>query len=153
VHVPVYANLGQDEYEHIMTHSDAKMVIISSDEVYERIRKAVDKASNIKEVYSVDPVDGLKNWNEIIELGKKNAGKYKDKLQKIKAGIKPDDVMSIIYTSGTTGLSKGVMLSHRNFIANVEGSLRALRVAPEGKFLSFLPLCHVFERMVNYLVQ
>ena len=153
VHVPVYANLGMDEYEHIMTHSDARIVIVSSEEVYDRIKKAVKKAPNIEKVYSVDETKGLSNWNEIVELGKKNAEKYRDELVKVKAGIKAGDLMSIIYTSGTTGLSKGVMLSHRNFISNVEGSIHALPVASSGKFLSFLPLCHVFERMVNYLVQ
>jgi long-chain acyl-CoA synthetase len=90
---------------------------------------------------------------EIIELGKSNAEKYKDELINIRNGINEDDMMSIIYTSGTTGLSKGVMLSHRNFISNVKATIHILPVGPEGKFVSFLPLCHVFERMLNYLLQ
>jgi len=153
VHVPIYANLGQEEYEHILIHSDAKMVIVSSNDFYQKIKLAVKNTEQVKMIYSMDPVEGLSNWTEIIELGKKNAPKLKDELLKIKTSIQADDLISIIYTSGTTGVPKGVMLSHRNFISNVEGSIDLLPVPAEGKFLSFLPLCHVLERMVNYLVQ
>ena len=153
VHVPVYTNLGHEEYEHIFKHSDAKIIIVSFKEFYDRIKGRLKKAPNIEKVYTFDNVKGLPNWTEFVELGKANAGKYKDKLQKIKDSIRPDDMMSIIYTSGTTGVSKGAMLSHRNFISNVEGSIDALPVSEEAHMLSFLPLCHVFERMVNYLFQ
>ncbi len=153
VHVPIYPNQGKEEYIHILSHSDARMVIVSFQEYYDRIKGPLKKAPNIEKVYSFDKIKGMADWMEIIEKGKANADKFKDKLEKIKAGIKPDDLMSIIYTSGTTGLSKGVMLSHNNFISNVIGSYPVLPVAPEGIFLSFLPLCHVFERMVNYLIQ
>ncbi len=151
VHVPIYANLGHEEYQHILQHSDAKAVIASSVEFYDKIKKEAEQAPNIEKIYSFDTIENVANWMEIIELGKANADK--DKLAAIKASIKPDDLMSIIYTSGTTGLSKGVMLSHTNFMENVMGTIDRLPVPPEGKFLSFLPLCHVFERMVNYLVQ
>ncbi len=153
VHVPIYANLGETEYEHILTHSDAKMVMVSSAEFYQKIKSAFEKSGNVKMMYSIDPVEGLKSWTELLELGKQNAGKLKDELDKTKKSIRAEDLISIIYTSGTTGVPKGVMLSHRNFVSNVEGSINILPVPPEGKFLSFLPLCHVFERMVNYLVQ
>ena len=153
VHVPVYPNQGVEEYEHILKHSDARIIIVSFQEYYDRIKDPLKKAPNIEKVYSFDKVDGATDWMEIIETGKANAEKYKDQLAEIKAGIKADDLMSIIYTSGTTGLSKGVMLSHKNFVSNVKGAYPVLPVAQEGIFLSFLPLCHVFERMVNYLVQ
>ncbi|HEY9114842.1 MAG TPA: long-chain fatty acid--CoA ligase [Bacteroidales bacterium] len=153
VHVPIYPNQVDNEYEHILCHSDARLIIVSFQEYYDRIKKALKKATNIEKVYAFDHVPGTSNWMEIIETGKANADKNKDKLASIKASIQPDDLMSIIYTSGTTGLSKGVMLSHRNFISNIEGAIPALPVAQDGIFLSFLPLCHVFERLVNYLVQ
>ncbi len=153
VHVPVYANLGHAEYVHILTHSDARIIIVSDENFYLKIKDRLKSAPNIEKVYSFDDVKGVTNWMEIIELGKANAEKYKDELKKIKDSISPEDLMSIIYTSGTTGLSKGVMLSHSNFISNVEGSIDVLTVQKEGIFLSFLPLCHVFERMVNYMVQ
>jgi long-chain acyl-CoA synthetase len=153
VHVPVYANLGHAEYEHVLNHSDARIIIVSGEEFYAKIKDRLKAAPNIEKVYSFDDVNGVASWMEIIELGKENAEKFKDELQKIKESIDPEELMSIIYTSGTTGLSKGVMLSHKNFISNVKGSLDILTVKKEGIFLSFLPLCHVFERMVNYMVQ
>lgn len=153
VHVPIYANQGPAEYKHILTHSDARIVIVSSKEFYEKIKTPAKKISKIENIYCIDEIKGVKSWMEIVELGRKEAGNLKKKLVEIKAGINEDELMSIIYTSGTTGLSKGVMLNHKNFIQNVLATIKILPVQPEDKFLSFLPLCHVFERMVNYLVQ
>jgi len=153
VHVPIYANQGSAEYEHILTHSDAKIVIVSSKDFYDKIIEPSKKAPKLEAIYCLDEISGVKNWMEIIDLGRKEADKFKDKVDEIKASISEEDLMSIIYTSGTTGLSKGVMLSHKNFVQNVIGTINVLPVDPEDKFLSFLPLCHVFERMVNYLVQ
>jgi long-chain acyl-CoA synthetase len=153
VHVPVYPTIGDDDYRHILKHSDAKIVIVSSQEYYEKIKPLADEAPNIDKVYTLDEVEGAPNWNEILELGKENEEKYKDELVKIKESIEPDEMMSIIYTSGTTGTPKGAMLSHRNFIANVEATASILPINETHRFLSFLPLCHVFERMVNYFWQ
>lgn len=153
VHVPIYANQGFDEYVHILNHSDARMIIISSKDFFDKIDKPSRKAPKIKEIYSFDDIKGVSSWMEIIELGRKEKPKFEAKLKEIKDSIGEDELMSIIYTSGTTGLSKGVMLSHKNFVQNVLATIEILPVEPDGKFLSFLPLCHVFERMVNYLVQ
>ncbi len=153
VHVPIYANQGFEEYVHILNHSDARMIIISSKDFFDKIDKPSRKAPKVKEIYSFDDVKGVPSWMEIIEIGRKEKSKYEAKLKEIKDSIDENDLMSIIYTSGTTGLSKGVMLSHKNFVKNVLATIEILPVEPDGKFLSFLPLCHVFERMVNYLVQ
>ena len=153
VHVPVYPTIGDDDYKHIMKHSDAKIVIVSSQEYYEKIKPLADETPNIDKVYTLDEVEGAPNWNEILELGKKNEEKYKEELQCIKDSIDQDEMMSIIYTSGTTGTPKGAMLSHRNFIANVEATKDIIPINETHRFLSFLPLCHVFERMVNYFWQ
>ncbi len=150
VHVPVYPNIGEEEYEHILRHSDAKMVIVSSLEYYEKLKPLV-KAAGITEFYTIDQVNNALNWKTIIKLGNENQNL--EKLEEIKKTIDQDDLLSIIYTSGTTGRSKGVMLSHRNFISNVMGTTELLPINHNHKFLSFLPLCHVLERMVNYLVQ
>ncbi len=152
VHVPIYANLGHSEYKHILTHSDAKMILLSFQEFYDKIKEPASESPNVEAIYSFDPIDGVKSWMEIIDIGRENAEKYKDELLKVKDSIDPKDLLSIIYTSGTTGLSKGVMLSHQNFISNVDGCISRLPVDSSGKFVSFLPLCHVFERMVNYLL-
>ena len=153
VHVPVYSNLGPDEYEHVVTHSDAKFIIVSTKEFHDKLSDVASKATKVEKIYSFDQIDGVSNWMEIVSLGAAKSGKLERKLKELKDSIKPDDLSSIIYTSGTTGLSKGVMLSHKNFMSNVEASLPVLPVKADGIFLSFLPLCHVFERMVNYLVQ
>jgi long-chain acyl-CoA synthetase len=152
VHVPIYPNLGPMEYEHIIAHSDAKIIITSFEEYYLKIKEPALKAENVEKVYSIDPINGVDSWMDIIELGRQNASKLKEELIKIKNSIDENELMSIIYTSGTTGLSKGVMLSHKNFMSNVMGCIERLPVASDGKFVSFLPLCHVFERMVNYLL-
>jgi len=151
VHVPVYPNIGKTEYKHILTHSDAKMVIVSSKEFYYNIKPLVNTATNIEHIYTIDHVTGATNWENLIKLGSEN--QVPDKLEEIKNSIDQDELMSIIYTSGTTGRSKGVMLSHRNFISNVHGTTCILPIEDKDRFLSFLPLCHVLERMVNYLVQ
>ena len=153
VHVPIYANQGLAEYEHILSHSDARIVIVSSKEFYEKIKEPAKNAPKIENIFCLDEIEGVKNWMEIVDMGRKEAATFKDKLIEIKDSIGEEELMSIIYTSGTTGLSKGVMLSHKNFVQNLLGTIDILPVEPEDKFLSFLPLCHVFERMVNYLVQ
>lgn len=151
VHVPVYPNNSEEEYLHILSHSDARFVIVSSADFYERIAPLAKKTPGVEKVFTIDQVKGVSNFSEIIALGEKNT--KADELEKIKASITADDLVSIIYTSGTTGRSKGVMLSHNNFLSNVRASFHLLPVDHTGRFLSFLPLCHVFERMVNYLLQ
>lgn len=151
VHVPVYPNLEYKEYEHIFNHSNAKIMIVSSKEYYDKIISIAKKTVSVEKIYTIDRVNGVPNWIEFIELGKKKQDPKT--LNKIKSSIKSDDLMSIIYTSGTTGPAKGVMLSHRNFISNIEATIDILPVESKDRFLSFLPLCHVFERMVNYFFQ
>ncbi|RLD60381.1 MAG: long-chain fatty acid--CoA ligase, partial [Bacteroidetes bacterium] len=119
VHVPIYPNIGADEYRHILKHSDARIMIISSSEAYEKLKPLVDETPSIEKAYTFDEVEGAANWSEIIELGKSNKEKFEAELPKIKDAVEPTDLFSIIYTSGTTGLPKGVMLSHDNFISNV----------------------------------
>lgn len=151
VHVPVYPNISDEEYTHILSHSDARIVIVSSKEYYDKIFPIASLTPNVEKVYTFDKIENVPNWSEIADLGEKN--KQPELLQKIKDGIDPESLVSIIYTSGTTGLSKGVMLSHKNFISNVLSAIDLLPVDSDARFLSFLPLCHVFERMVNYLLQ
>jgi long-chain acyl-CoA synthetase len=152
VHVPVYPNMGVIEYDYILEHSDAKIVIASGEAYYNKIKASADKSKNVEKVYTFDKVDGVANWNEILELGKKEKDKYSDELKNLKDSITEKDLLTIIYTSGTTGRSKGVMLSQENLIANVEATSELMPINPKDRYLSFLPLCHVLERMVNYLV-
>lgn len=153
VHVPIYPNISSEEYKHILSHSEAKILILATSELYHRIKPIADEVDNIQKVYTFDKLPNIPNWSEITKLGIDNKEKYADELEKIKESIDPNDLFSIIYTSGTTGLSKGVMLSHHNFISNVMASKHLLPLDPQDRVLSFLPLCHVLERMVNYLFQ
>jgi long-chain acyl-CoA synthetase len=152
VHVPVYPNMGVIEYKYILEHSDSRIVIAGRIEHYEKIKIAAEETANVEKVYSFDKLDGVAHWEEIVELGKQNKDKYWDELVKTRESIDPDALMTIIYTSGTTGRSKGVMLSQNNLVANVQGTKDIFPITAGDKYLSFLPLCHVLERMVNYLV-
>ena len=153
IHIPIYPTIGTDEYEYILEHSDVKMIILGNKSIYNKVKPIINKIHALKEIYSFDPVDGVKSFDEIIEAGKKNADKFHDELERIKDSIKPEDLVTIIYTSGTTGNSKGVMLSHNNLIKNAITTSKAHHLGYGHRAISFLPLCHVYERMVNYHFQ
>ncbi len=153
VHVPLYPNIGPREYEYIVDHSEASLIVVSSEEYYLKLKDAAAKTDKIKAIYSFDPVNGCDDWNIIIDAGKKNADSLAEELDQRREEILEDDMLTMIYTSGTTGLSKGVMLSHKNLISNVMATCKIIPVTSTDKMISFLPLCHVFERMVNYLIQ
>ena len=153
IHVPVYPTISNDEYKHILSHSEATIVIVSDKSLFNKISPIADEIPQIQKVYTFNEVENAPNWKEIIELGIKNKDDYSDKLDEIKNSIDSDDMVSIIYTSGTTGVSKGVMLTHRNFVSNFVSARLALPIDNRHKVLSFLPLCHVYERLLNYLFQ
>lgn len=153
VHVPLYPNIGPREYEYIVNHSEASLIIVSSIEYYNKLNKAAEKTERIQGIYSFDELDVCQNWSEIIEKGRKASEETKKSLKQRRDEIKEEDLLTIIYTSGTTGLSKGVMLSHKNFISNMAATNDIQPLNEESTVISFLPLCHVFERMVNYLWQ
>lgn len=153
VHVPLYPNIGPREYEYIAEHSEASLIIVSAKEYFEKLKSIAKYLDKVEGIYAFDHIEGCKNWDAILKLGEENAGAFKLELETIKAEISPEDLLTIIYTSGTTGLSKGVMLSHKNLISNLEATIDLLPLQQDSKVVSFLPLCHVFERMVNYLYQ
>ncbi len=153
VHVPVFPSLSTDEYKHILEHSDAKAVIVSDKKLYQIIIPAFEQVKDLKNFYSFDKIEGVKNWMEIIESGRKNADQFKEEIERIKKEIIPDDFATLIYTSGTTGTAKGVMLSHKNLVRNFLAAAEVFCLKPEDKYLSVLPLCHVGGRMGNYQTQ
>ncbi|MGQ1890267.1 AMP-dependent synthetase/ligase [Thermophagus sp. OGC60D27] len=153
VHVPVYPTLGEEDFKHILSHSDAKMLIVADLPTYRRLEPIVRKITKLKWIYTFNYYEGIPHWSEITRDGSENKVKYRDKLTAISDSIQPEDLLTIIYTSGTTGLPKGVMLSHQNILSNVEGVFNLYPLGPDDRILSFLPLCHVYERMVNYLFQ
>ena len=153
VHVPIYTNLVDDEILYILEHSEAKMVIVSSAVFYLQMKPLVEKVPNVKFLYTFDEIPNTPNWKTVVDLGKDNKEKWSEKLEEIKNKIVPEDLMTIIYTSGTTGKPKGVMLSHKNLMENVAESRKRYPLEVGHRYLSVLPICHVFERMVNYMVQ
>ncbi len=153
VHVPLYPTISLDEYKYILTHSDVKAVIISDKQLYAKLEKLIGTIPAITKVYIFNEVEGVANWNEIIALGEQNEAHFKTRFNEIKDTIKPEDLATIIYTSGTTGTAKGVMLSHRNLVTNFISTSKIQPLKYGHKVLSFLPLCHIYERMMNYHYQ
>ncbi len=151
IHVPIYPTISETDYKHILSHAEVKLVFVSGMELLRKIKHILPDIPSIEEIYTYKDLHEYKHLNELIEIGSKN--KDPEKLEALKASIKPDDITTIIYTSGTTGTQKGVMLTHTNIVSNF---LAASYIPPFGekhKAVSYLPLCHVYERMLNYMYQ
>ena len=149
--VPVYPTISEQEYEYVINHSESIYCFVSDKEVLNKVN-AIKENTHLKEVYSFDEIEACKNWKEVLDLGEDLSNQ--DEVQQRMDAVTTKDLATLIYTSGTTGKPKGVMLSHENIVSNVIGS------APRVPFdfgtytaLSFLPVCHVFERMILYLYQ
>jgi len=150
--VPVYPTISEDDYEYILNHSEAQYCFVSDVEVLRKVNLIRNNVANLKEVYCFDEIPGCKNWKEILELGKDDNNQ--NEVESRKDAVKPTDLATIIYTSGTTGRPKGVMLSHNNIVSNVLDSEKRIPFnVGKTRALSFLPICHIFERMVVYLYQ
>ena len=150
--VPVYPTISIEEYEFILNHSEASFIFVSDKDIYDKVMAIRHNLPNIKEIYSFERIEGCKNWSEVLELG--HDASNQPEVEKLKESVQPKDLATIIYTSGTTGRPKGVMLSHENIVSNVLGSEKRIPFqAQKTKALSFLPICHIFERMVVYLYQ
>ncbi|WP_339921095.1 AMP-binding protein [uncultured Flavobacterium sp.] len=150
--VPIYPTITADDYAYILNHSGATYCFISDVEIFEKINTIRDKVPALKEVYSFDEIPGCKNWSELLLLGEDQSNK--NELEERKEKVLPNDLATIIYTSGTTGTPKGVMLSHNNLVSNVQAIVNLVPFpAGKAKALSFLPVCHIFERTALYLYQ
>lgn len=149
--VPIYPTITKEDYEYVLNHSEATYVFVSDLEVLNKINE-IKGNTKLKGVYTFDNIKGEKSWEEILKSGK-DIDNQKD-VEEIKNNIKPEDLATLIYTSGTTGRPKGVMLSHKNIVTNVLESYKKIPLNyGKDKALSFLPVCHIFERMILYLYQ
>jgi long-chain acyl-CoA synthetase len=149
ISVPIYPTISLKDLIFILNDAQVKLVFVSSIELYEKVKEAAQQAPSVKFIYSFNEIKDVKHWKELYENGKNNPAK--DKIEQIKASIENNDLLTILYTSGTTGTPKGVMLSHNNLLSN---SFATQNLAPFQKHwtaLSFLPLNHVYERMLNTL--
>ncbi|WP_306567744.1 long-chain fatty acid--CoA ligase [Flavobacterium lindanitolerans] len=150
--VPIYPTISEEDYEYILNHSGSIYCIVSDEEVLKKVNAIKNNVPNLKEVFCFNTISGCKNWTELLELGKDESNQ--SEVEARKETVTTEDLATIIYTSGTTGKPKGVMLSHKNIVSNVLGSEKRIPFqAGKSKALSFLPICHIFERMVVYLYQ
>lgn len=149
VHVAIYPTISESEYDYILHHADIKLIFVSGWELLRKINNIIENIPTLTDrVYTFRNLRGYRHLNELVELGRSNPSPQY--LQQIKDSITPDDVVSLIYTSGTTGHPKGVMLTHENFLTNIRGILPIIPTQEHNRILSYLPLCHVYERMMNY---
>ena len=151
IHVSIYPSIGTEEYDYILNHSEVEAVIVGSAPIYQKIESLVKNNSNIKHLYSITPIENINHLDELIELGKKHYDKNKPNIEQLKAQINPEDILTIIYTSGTTGEPKGVLLTHNNLVSNILSTAKIYPFGINETQISFLPLCHVFERLLNYM--
>jgi len=150
--VPMYPTISAEDYEYILNHSESQYVFVYDDEVYEKLKSIRANVPTLKEVYSYNDIAGCKSWKEILELGADTSNQ--DVVEERKNNVVTTDLATIIYTSGTTGRPKGVMLSHQNIVSDVLMSAPRVPLrAGDTRALSFLPICHIFERMLTYLYQ
>jgi long-chain acyl-CoA synthetase len=147
--VPLYPNISPKDYKYILNHSESQFCFVSDQQIYDKVSSVKSEVEGMKEIYSFDEIEGCKNWSELLQIGKK--AKNEEKLNQIKSNVTADDLATIIYTSGTTGIPKGVMLSHGNIVSNVISATTRFPFEDRNqRALSFLPLCHIFERTFIY---
>ena len=151
IHVPVYPTISESDYKYILNHAGAKFIFISGKDIYRKIEHILPEVEGLLGVYAVKETEGVAPFTEFVDFGLAHADA--PGLSEIKSTIQSNDLATVIYTSGTTGNPKGVMLSHANIISNFLAVAHIPPFGEEGKALSYLPLCHVYERMLNYLFQ
>ncbi len=150
--VPIYPTISEDDYEYILNHSESSYCFVSDKEVLRKINLIKHNVPALKKIYCFDSIADCDNWDMLLELGIDESNQ--SEVEARKDNVKATEMATIIYTSGTTGRPKGVMLSHDNIVSNVLGSEHQIPFdAGKTRALSFLPICHIFERMVVYLYQ
>ncbi|MBR4739239.1 MAG: AMP-binding protein [Bacteroidales bacterium] len=153
IHVPIYPTLSTENYQHILCHSEAAAVFVSTKVLLGRLRPALEAMGTKPLVFTLANIEGEHRMLEILKAGIANREKWMPEIERRKQSIQPDDWTTMIYTSGTTGLPKGVMLSHRNLCSNFTAHAKVNPCDSSCRFLSFLPLNHIYERSLNYHYQ
>ena len=148
VSVPMYPTITEDDYRFIFEHAEVKMAFVENAELLGKVTRALEGISGVEGVYTFEKVEGAKHWTEVRDL---NLDADPIEIKPYMDQVKPDDLLTLIYTSGTTGVPKGVMLSHYNILSNSFAVAKIFSVdGPTSKTLSFLPICHIFERTAVY---
>ena len=150
--VPIYPTITEEDYQYILNHSQTKYCFVSCQSVFDKINAIHHQVPSLQGIYSFDQVPGCKHWSEALELGADPSNQ--SQVEQRKENVRPEQMATLIYTSGTTGRPKGVMLSHNNVVSNVHACSERVPIeAGASNALSFLPCCHIFERMLLYLYQ
>lgn len=149
VSVPMYPNITVADYEYIFKDAGVSMVFVGNQDLFEKVNEATKELDEVKNIYSFDKLENAEHWSKLNELAN---GEDPEQLQSYKDEVLPEDLVTIIYTSGTTGKPKGVMLTHSNVVSNTLAVSKVYPITPgKGRTLSFLPLCHIFERTGTYV--
>ncbi len=148
--VPMYPTLSVNDYVFILNDAEVKAAFVETDEIYGKVNAAKSNVASLQFVYSFNPLEGVKLWEEVVVAGKTHPDPAK--VKELADSVKGEDLLTLIYTSGTTGTPKGVMLSHNNIISNIRAAAADVFKGDmaNAKALSFLPLCHIFERTIFY---
>ncbi|MGE5395207.1 MAG: AMP-dependent synthetase/ligase [Candidatus Saccharibacteria bacterium] len=153
VHVPIYPTISDEEYSYILEHAEIKVLLVGDKKLYEKLSPVAARLPQIQAIYCFEDIEAVPAVEEIILLGESRKGELSEGLEQIKNAIDPEEVVTIIYTSGTTGVPKGVMLTHTNLVSNFMEHIKMHHLGKDHHVISFLPLCHVYERSVNYHFQ
>ena len=145
---PIYPTINVNELEYVLNDAQVKIVFVNDQESYHKVLSLKNRVTSIQEIYTFEQVVNAKHWKEILVA---SSDELRNSIRAISENLRYEDLATIIYTSGTTGKPKGVMLSHKNILSNVMDSMAAFPPGEHMKALSFLPLNHIFERMVSYL--
>jgi long-chain acyl-CoA synthetase len=149
IHVPIYPTIAEADLQFILKDAEVKFVFVSNAELYQKVERVCKDLPHIQGIFSFDENTGAKSWKEITHMGSRNMDP--DGVKAISDTIQPNDLATLLYTSGTTGVPKGVMLSHYNILSQIISCQTLAPVTPQSRALSFLPLNHVYERVLSYL--
>ena len=153
--LPIYPTISEDDYQYILNDADVRLLVVETPTLYKKISSIREKLPNLENLCTIVPMEGVRSMEDIYEIGRQYLASHPDapqRLQQMKDELTTDDVCTMIYTSGTTGTPKGVMLAHRGLIMNVQ----EIKESPSKTWtraLSWLPMCHIYERMMGYLYQ
>ena len=153
IHVPVYPTLNENDYRYILNHCDTKLIAIGVEQIYKRVEPAIPDLALQPEIFTIAKIEGRRSFDDLLEIGRANIEKWRPVIEEIKQNTSPEDIGTMIYTSGTTGKPKGVMLRHKSMVINAAKVASMNTHDYHACVLSFLPLCHVYERVCNYMYQ